>query len=120
MTCKDCYHFDVCYKATDVEDIASGAYENCCCDFKDKSRIIELPCKEGDMVYVIKKGYGKILDGHVRRTSINKDGQLNICIAYPKGDLYTTRNFKNSSIGKTVFLTKKEAEQALKERENNA
>lgn len=38
MTCKDCYHYDMCsYEWCDSEALTF------CKDFKDKSRIIELP-----------------------------------------------------------------------------
>lgn len=41
MTCKDCIHNEVCYcyliTYTDNNPI--------CCNYKDKSRFIELPCK---------------------------------------------------------------------------
>lgn len=37
MTCKDCIHNEMCY-ATHTDDSPT------CCDFKDKSRYIELPC----------------------------------------------------------------------------
>lgn len=41
MTCKDCIHYALC-KFMDGE---------ICNHFKDKSLIIELPCKVGDVVY---------------------------------------------------------------------
>ena len=40
MTCKDCLHNEMCY-GTHTDDSPT------CCDFKDKSRYIELPCKVG-------------------------------------------------------------------------
>ena len=48
MTCKDCYHSDVC----GFEQCDSGAL-TFCTYFKDKSRIIELPCKIGDNFFII-------------------------------------------------------------------
>ena len=55
-TCKDCIHYEVCkYKDEKVslgtktcELVADGF--KC---FKDKSRIVELPCKVGDKVFCI-------------------------------------------------------------------
>ena len=45
MTCKDCYHYDVCaINGIDVEN-TTFKKELCCGEFKDKSRIVELPCK---------------------------------------------------------------------------
>ena len=53
MTCKDCIHYDVC--ATNGIDVENTTFkkELCCGEFKDKSRIIELPCKVGDDIYYI-------------------------------------------------------------------
>lgn len=48
MTCKDCYHCSVCCGYD--EEKANREYPSAekCRDFKDKSRIVELPCKIGD------------------------------------------------------------------------
>ena len=43
-TCKDCIYNEMCF-GTHTDDSPT------CCDFKDKSRYIELPCKVGDTVY---------------------------------------------------------------------
>lgn len=55
MTCKDCIHYAICSKKH--WRIESNKY-TCerCNDFKDKSRIIELPCKVGDEIYVLNIG----------------------------------------------------------------
>ena len=45
MTCKDCIHCNVCaINGTDVDNTTLKK-ELCCGEFKDKLRIIELPCK---------------------------------------------------------------------------
>lgn len=64
MTCKECYHYDACggYTPTDsdkdVWDLCAKGkadeipdIEDRCSEFKDKSLIVELPCKVGDTVY---------------------------------------------------------------------
>lgn len=46
MKCKDCYHFDVCN--TILKNALSCDVNDCsqeCQLYKDKSKIIELPCK---------------------------------------------------------------------------
>ena len=55
-TCKDCIHHEVCkYKdkkvslGTKVCELVADGFK---C-FKDKSRIVELPCKVGDKVFCI-------------------------------------------------------------------
>ena len=47
MTCKDCIHYDVC-----VGRVAVGS-DKICSYFKDKSRIIELPCGIGDNIFYV-------------------------------------------------------------------
>lgn len=97
-SCKDCMHEKVCdYYAGDLNE--EGA-EKCVC-FKDRTRFVELPCKVGDTVYQT--------DGI--RIYENKIERI----------IFATNNigFVETSIGKSIFLTREEAEKALKERENN-
>ena len=97
-SCKDCMHEKVCdYYAGDLNE--EGA-EKCVC-FKDRTRFVELPCKVGDTVYQT--------DGI--RIYENKIERI----------IFATNNigFGETSIGKSIFLTREEAEKALKERENN-
>lgn len=56
MTCKDCIHYDVCYKKH--YHYANSKYrqdidfvEKVCHFFKDESKYTELPCNIGDKVY---------------------------------------------------------------------
>lgn len=64
MTCKDCYHCEACedrfagLKKICVDEPVkhlelNPAVEKCCKNFKDKSRIIELPCKTGETLYCV-------------------------------------------------------------------
>lgn len=69
MTCRDCYHHDVCHRRINSIDflpiikgkvsISSIMYKTCndvekhCLHFKDKSRFVELPCKVGDNFFII-------------------------------------------------------------------
>jgi len=70
---------------------------------KAEERFVVLPCKVGDTVYIV---YAKkILETTVdKRAWIDDDGYM----------LRTKEGwFKEKDIGKTVFLTRKEAEKAL-------
>lgn len=120
MTCKDCIHYDIChnnFKNIDLNEEMTD--EHCCVYFKDKSRIIELPCKVGDTVY-----YPWIYDGQCG-VSFNKVESIKIYVnGLPlmvvedwKSDMPMPISFCNEDFGKTVFLTKKEAEAKLKELE---
>lgn len=116
MTCKDCIHCDVCqYKELPI--IAEQ-----CVDFKDKSKYTELPCKVGDEVYVIKNNkihtkdvvyYSKI---HSRIAEQNEEYWH--CVDKDRISINAI-TFYPEDIGKTVFLTKSEAEQKLKELQND-
>lgn len=88
MTCKDCVHYEVC---NIFGDEVLGNFD-ICVHFKDKSKFIELNCKlfqyDSERIYELK---------------VKK-------IIYDCGYIA----FDNESIGKNVFLTKEEAEQALR------
>ena len=120
MTCKDCIHYEACHDmyyeehATRHFDPEKHNAEKECGYFKDRSRFVELPCKLGDTLFVPTRNFVseyKVVSFHVcgegvwYRTNVIK-GILTRLIA---------DNVEN--IGKTVFLTREEAEQALKERE---
>lgn len=113
MTCKDCYHFDVCN--TILKNALSCDDNDCsqeCQLFKDKSKIIELPCKVGDTVYFIKSAFTYLKEpkAEIVKTIITAEYDT----------IYKTQNraFNIAVIGETVFLTREEAEQALRESEN--
>ena len=70
MTCRDCIHCDVCTQyilSTDLHSYIDFSVrddvEESCCDFKDKSKFIELTCSVGDTVYY--PYAGKILEKKV-------------------------------------------------------
>ena len=144
--CKDCIHSGICashlkavigiygavmsisgreinHLESALSEVSTTIGQICCddCDhFQDRSRFVELPCKVGDKVYVIEDiaGEAKIIQDVVETIGIGyyADG-INI---YQFDGIKTDGYF--SDFGKTVFLTREEAEQALnlKERENNA
>ena len=118
--CKDCTKTDVCkHKANLDKDPIIGMSVEQCEYFKDKSKFIELPCKVGDTVYIctcfgfwyapheIDKCEMKV----TRITLVN-----NSVVFEAKKDKNNADTFIQRQIGKTVFLTKEEAEKALAER----
>ena len=116
--CENCYHYEACDARFDVE-----AYGCKCEDYKDKSLIVELPCKVGDTVYIQYKKkiypvsvYAIRYDTKTNNKRICVEGWLQIDECYQHEYLAT---FKWESVGKTVFLTREEAEKALKEREQH-
>ena len=116
MTCQDCIHYDVCWRIKEVEtgNPMITSY-HICRAFKDKSRFVELPCKVGaDIFYpAIYSDVGKYI--HVGKVvSFSVDSVVRFYARYDDGLTYW---HKVANIGKTVFLTREEAENALKARE---
>ena len=134
MTCKDCIHCEACermisdtskmFKALlseilkmncdikyDSTNILSGA-EICQC-FQDRSRFVELPCSTSEDLFVVENS-GEIMQDKVETiVSIGYDEDFSLS----KIDCYSGKTYNVSDIGKTIFFTLEEAEQALKERE---
>lgn len=86
-------------------------------DLAEAGRLIELPCKEiytsiGDTVYYIY--YGEVLECVNCGVQIGCDGKVYIDFAC---DVHDIVDDYADEWGKTIFLTKEEAEAALKERE---
>jgi hypothetical protein len=108
--CKTCIHEKVCEKSKHIENYRIGDCEN----YKDETRFIELPCKVGDAVYVIYNN--KVIKG--------KTISLEIVIEKDNISFIAGVNFfcsismnKGFTFGNNVFLTKEEAEKALKEKQ---
>lgn len=117
MTCKDCIHFGVCWKQQELLDEREFGEEQECCE--EASRFIVPPCKVGDTVYYLttvdtekELNATDIFCGTVQ--SVGFDGKnIWLSVKYKNG-LYYAHTAKD--FGKTVFLTKEDAEKALKER----
>ena len=96
--------------------------EMCCklkreADYLLQNGVIVPPCKVGDTLYVISQMKDKRILPFINEyeaTSI-KLGKKK-CVVYHEKDGYI-KIFKQDDFGKTVFLTREEAEKALKERE---
>ena len=112
MTCKDCIHSEVCYYHG--EDIDSPGI---CGFFKDRSRFVELPCKDGEYVYVIEPLCDSMAFHTIKHRKI-KHIEPQARIQFAGGGWIL--DFL-SAFNRYVFRTYEEAEQALKERiENDA
>ena len=125
-TCNDCLHYDVCAvkrKMNTIKvyingksvttDFIESVVEKRCKHFKDKSRYIELPCKVGDVMYQVTRNF--ISEFRVRFVEIATCGNLFLHTDLISGIVYTGEVFSESDIGKTVFLTREEAEKALED-----
>lgn len=79
---------------------------------EEQDRLVKLPCKVGDTVYGI--SMGKIIKLIVNEISIfYMKGEKIINVKCQNDDMF--RNYIEMEFGKTVFLTKSEAEKKLEE-----
>lgn len=109
-SCKDCMHEEVCNIF--AGDLNEDGAEKCVC-FKGRNRFVELPCKVGDKVYYFFSDSNKeyevceIVGFHIDkyRTAF----QIELCGYKCLVD--------TEFLGERIFLTQEEAEQALKESE---
>lgn len=122
MTCKDCYHCDICHLRIalnmDYDEVQDKPVTNAekCEYFKDKSLIVELPCKVGDEAYLISvKRYSpasyRLVKAKVIGFNINKGGIYSVGLKALESDFTFTRHISK------VYFDKSEAEVKLKELE---
>lgn len=103
--CENAYLLAVQKKLKDYEDL------------EEQSRLLKLLCNRGDEVYFIKSAFSlahfPIKAKITRICGVDCDND----VMYVSNTEYNgiDRHFEQSDIGKTVFLTKEEAEAKLKE-----
>lgn len=121
MTCNDCIHYDVCGRWDNWNDeFYTDGNSDRCYDysrFKDKSRFIELPNVEiGQELFYVDR-YTKTVESDV--VSILNWEKTDLGVQ--TGIWSENNGFSEffSDIGKTLFLTKEEAEAELKELNEN-
>lgn len=106
--CENCYHYDIC-----IFHGASGCER--CMQYKDKSLIVELPCKVGDTVWIIFGEDEIIKDFEILNIITSRD---RITLTFTNESCFTIWNgYCDDYFGKSIFLTREEAEKALRERE---
>jgi hypothetical protein len=139
MTCKDCYHYDVCkfYNKNLPEEYDPIEWQ--CDNFKNKSLVVELPCriKVGQTVYVILcdnnniykiskmeikiiKPFGSVDYITTNNNDVNDSGIKTPFVwnMFLIDDFYYFYKFSFNDVGTKIFLTKEEAEEKLKELNN--
>lgn len=117
MTCKECVHYEVCMDFTTLslsKFAQNFDHSDLTCDhFKPKFRFVELPCAVGDLVYHLQKIFD---EGTLTTKTIVKTRKIDFVattafLAESDGLVFGEKDF-----GKTVFLSREQAEKALKER----
>lgn len=134
-TCKECLHNGVCslWRAAEGQDASNYTAGGGCREFLDQARFAEVPCKYGDTVWCVSKT--KVVEATAFSTTVYKD-ELEVdlefqcdtdCDNCPFADWsqsycgewscsgeYGETMVKASDFGKWIFLTREEAEEALK------
>ena len=86
-------------------------------DLEEQGRLIKLPCKVGDVVYIM-ASYCKTHYAEAEVKDFVHFISCGFCIVVTS-KYFDKQNIPFSEFGKTVFLTKAEAEQKLKEMESD-
>ena len=134
--CTDCVHYELClhqekflieHNRKDlIRRYGFGLSEpEICCNFRDRSRFVELPCRVGDKVYFnnVHLRYARVIAIYIDASGGMFDLDITTNIATATGyEHFINKDYTFEDIGKRLFLTREAAEQALKlkERENNA
>ena len=133
MTCKDCIHYEACreydrafwgHTSNKHSDLINAKPEDCPY-FKDRSRFVELPCRVGDKVYFnnVHLRYARVIAIYIDASGGMFDLDITTNIATATGyEHFINKDYTFEDIGRRLFLTREEAERALKlkERENDA
>ena len=120
-SCKDCMHEEVC--SIFSSDLNEDGAEKCVC-FKNRNRFVELPCKVGDTIYILTNDSPTgIEESQVKKIELIKTQsktKIRLIVPCVYDDWGSAQwEIGVNDFGKTAFLTREEAEKALKERENN-
>lgn len=115
-TCKDCVHYNLC-NITQIDyqpKCTIQHIEEYCRQFKDPLRLIYLPCKVGDRLYVPIPKSKYIAEYVVIAFWVEESGTV---IRIVDTRFFMVSVLFTRDIGTRAFLTREEAEQALKEAE---
>lgn len=81
-------------------------------DLEEEGKLLKLPCKAGQKVYLLRKDIKSVIDGEITSISISEFAS-GMRIFIIDDNRYTDSSFEK--IGDIVFFTREEAEAALKE-----
>lgn len=113
MNCKDCLYYSRCVELYEAAGFFFDYEKSCCKQFSERSEWIHLPCKVGDQVFVV---YGYEIQ-HTSVYSIKIESEddhfvfIIKCMVSQGG-----ARFEKFIFGKTAFLKREEANQALEKR----
>ena len=85
---------------------------------EEQGRLLKLPCKVGDKIFLDFAGFGKDIDKFTVKDfhlDCFEDGKTTLFCDYESNDKALSGQIDVTEFGKTLFLTKSEAEAKLKE-----
>ena len=82
-------------------------------DLEEQNRLIELPCAVGDTVY--RTILDKVYEYTVGSFLVDENGAWGMSLLFEQGEKKFAANMDCDNLGKTVFLTKEEAEAKMEE-----
>lgn len=91
-------------------------------DYEEQGRLIKLPCKVGDKIFLDFSGFGKDVDEFMVKDfhlDCFEDGGVILFCDYESNDRIFSGQIDVTEFGKTVFITKSEAEAKLEELRGN-
>lgn len=117
--CENCYHYEACLNSLSENKGLNNTEDFVCEHYKDKSLIVELPCRVGDVLFTTEydcdSNSSYIEKIECISIEIHDCGISIYCKSIERNyDTYVPEDF-----GETVFLSREEAERALEEREKN-
>ena len=118
--CENCIHYKACEDWVDnllerhIFPYECEGDEKPCEFYKDKSLFVELPCKVGQTVWLLE--LSKVQQARVNEINISLSGNVVVVdLILDSFALNRNRAIYFVQFGKTLFLTKEEAEKKLKE-----
>ena len=115
--CENCYHYEMCCDWISRTFIPVTKEEGSACEhFKDKYLIVELPCKVGDILYVIdydcdsEMSYIEKVKCHSIEICDEDDISIYCETIESQYDTYTPDDF-----GEVIFRTREEVQAVLEE-----
>lgn len=108
-TCKDCVHFKACKNIYEIHGDGLSEDSHTCDYFKNHSRFRELPCSTSETLFVIEDSGEIKMDKVETIVTVGYDEDFSQSLL----DCYSGKHYYVKDIGKTVFLTREEAEAAV-------
>ena len=121
MLCEECVHYEIC---DEHKKLPPWLNADDCKKFKNKNQYIEIPCEIGRYLYKVVNDKRVKHPWKCKVVGVWYSADTNCnnihLVRYVNNTFDSSFCVPFSEVGRTLFPTLEEAEQKLKERENNA